>query len=67
MIQISTFLVVQWLRFHAPNTGGGDVGLISGQDLKPHVPCSTAKKRKEKKKVQMNILTKKKQTYRLQK
>ena len=50
MIQISTFLVVQWLRFHAPNTGDGDVGLISGQDLKPHVPCSTAKKRKGKKK-----------------
>ena len=31
-----TSLVVQWLRFHAPNAGGP--GLIPGQGTRPHIP-----------------------------
>ena len=30
---MGTFLVVQWMRLHAPNTG--DLGLIPGQGLDP--------------------------------
>ena len=48
MIQIRTFLVVQWLRFHAPNTGGGDVGLIS--DWGSKTPCAMQHSQKKGKK-----------------
>ena len=47
-----TVLAVQWLRLHAPNTGG--MGLIPSQGTKiPHVslPPQPAKKKKKSKRV----------------
>ena len=42
-----TSLVVQWLRFYAPNTGG--MGLIPGWGSKiPHASCHSQKKKKKK-------------------
>jgi len=32
-LKLGTFLVVQWLRHHAPNTGGP--GLIPGREIHP--------------------------------
>ena len=34
--RIGTSLVVQWLRFHAPNAGG--LGSIPGQGVRSHMP-----------------------------
>ena len=31
-----TFLAVQWLKLHAPNTGG--LGSIPGQETRSHMP-----------------------------
>ena len=43
-----TSLVVQWLRFYAPNTGG--MGLIPGWGSKiPHASCHSKKKKKNPK------------------
>ena len=41
-----TCLVVQWLRFCAFNTGGGNS--IPGWGTEIHVPCGVAKKKKKK-------------------
>ena len=57
-------LVVQWLRFHAPNTGGGDVGLIS--DWGSKTPCAMQHSQKKGKKSTNEHTHKKKQIYRLQ-
>ena len=38
--------MVQWLRLHASNAGGG--GLIPGWELRSHMPQSAAKRRKKK-------------------
>ena len=40
--------MVQWLRLHASNAGGG--GLIPVWELRSHMPQSAAKRRKKKKK-----------------
>jgi len=52
MIILATFLVVQWLRLHASNAG--DVGLISGWEVRSHMLCGTARKKKRKTKNDVN-------------
>ena len=36
---MGTYLVVQWLRLHAPNAGG--LGLIPGQGTRSHMRATT--------------------------
>ena len=36
LIQLGASLMVQWLRFHAPNAGG--LGSIPGQGTRSHMP-----------------------------
>ena len=41
-----TFLVVQWLKFRAPNAGGMD-SIPGGGTKILHMPCDAAKKKKK--------------------
>ena len=41
-----TFLVVQWLKFRAPNAGGMD-SIAGGGTKILHMPCDAAKKKKK--------------------